>query len=360
MFAAPQKVGGTVQVRRLRAVVALAAACLVTTGIVAFAIPDTSDRCSLSSTLVPTCGAIWGVVTDPHTEQQLLRVERAVHTRFQMVYRFHDLDDIVPTPDERRLVKHGRLLHIDIHTKLHKTSRIVSWPEVTDGAFDSTLANQARGIASLKAPVYVTFEHEPERPDRANRGSHADFIAAWRHVYNLFERNGAHNAVWVWVVTGYPPFSRAAAASWPGNDYVDWISWEAYNTSGCAQSAVTPKKYTSFRNAVLPFYHWIHKHGAQYDINTNKPIMISEAGSVVYRDRPELTADWYLGIPQVLSEYSQIKAVTLWDRPGNGACDYRFNAFPTVRAAIAEAGFEVQYPSLDLLAKANSDRRQSG
>lgn len=306
---------------------------------------DRFDPCPRSALLVPRCGALWGVATDPNTRAAVEAAEHGANTRFDLVYRFHDLNDSFPTPDERALVKDHRVLHITIAPKMFSSPRVVTWAEIAAGAFDSHLTAQARGVAALHVPVFLTFDHESDRPDRAERGRPADFVAAWRHVHDLYEKAGAHDVVWVWVVTGYSPFFASAGQIWPGNAYVDWIGWEAYNGSGCAGGTITPKAYQSFGTVALRFFRWVHSAGPRYGIDANKPMMISEAGSVVYRDASAHTAQWYAGIPAVLAKYRQIKAVTLWDRPGNGACDYRFDNAPDVLAAIGRAGAKLHYSS---------------
>lgn len=334
--------------RRVIAVVAAVSAALFIVVAITLVVSggDRLDRCSRSPLLVPSCGVLWGVATDPNTQAAVDSVESATRTRFDMVYRFHDLNDRFPTADERTMVADGRVLHVTVTARIFGSARVITWREITDGLFDHDLGNQARGIAALGVPVFVTFDHEPDRTDRAVHGSPADFISAWRHVHDLYARNGARNAVWVWVVTGYPPFFEAAARTWPGNDYVDWIGWEAYNGSGCASGAITPLSYKSFATAALRFYRWVHAHGSRYGIDADKPMMISEAASVVYPTMPARTAQWYAGIPSTLARYRQIRAVTLWDRPGNGGCRYRFDDVPGVPAAIGSAGALVHYPLL--------------
>jgi hypothetical protein len=304
------------------------------------------DPCPRSSLLVPSCGALWGVATDPNTRDAVESVEDRAKARFDLVYRFHDLDDQFPTADERALVVDGRILHFTIAPKIFGSPLLIRWRTIVAGTFDRQLSAQASAIAALDVPVFVTFDHESDRPDRSDRGSPADFVAAWRHVHDLYVRAGADNAVWVWVVTGYPPFFVTAGRIWPGDRYVDWIGWEAYNGSGCTSGKITPAAYTSFGTAALRFFHWVHATGARYGIDAGKPMMISEAGSVVYRASPDRAAQWYAGIPPVLAQYRQIKAVTLWDRPGNGVCDYRFDDAPQVLAAIGRAGVQVHYSQL--------------
>jgi hypothetical protein len=294
-------------------------------------------KCTVSKQSTPRCGVLWGIATEPNTTPKLHAVERSLGMRFDVVYRFHDLDDEVPTAEESGLVASGRILHIAIDSRIFQPpARTVPWRKVAAGAYDRQLTANARRIAMLGRRVFVTFGHEPDKPTDLP-ASPAGFVAAWRHVHDLFVRAGARNVVWVWVVTGYPPFFRVAGALWPGNRYVDWISWEAYNRSGCTR-AIDRSQFRTFAQAALPFLHWLKDTGVRFGIDIKKPMMISEAATVVYPGDPELTASWYRDIPLVLDRNPEIKAVALWDRPGLGACQFQFDGTAQVMDAVRDAG----------------------
>jgi hypothetical protein len=289
--------------------------------------------CGNSRILEPRCGVLWGVATQTPSIDALGLVESAVGRRFDMVYRFHELDDVVPTEDERKIAASGRRLHISFDTGASG-----AWRDVAEGRRDADLRRAARGIASLGVPVFVTFDHEANNPAKVTLGSPDEFVAAWRHVHDVFADAGADNVVWVWVMMGAIETLPAVGLFWPGNDYVDWISWDTYNQSGCLAGAVVPSSYESFRKGVGPFYRWVHLHGHEVGMDADKPMMISETGSVVYPNNSALTAQWYAQMPAVLERFPQIKAVGLWDHSGNELCDYRFEDDPFAVAAIAQAG----------------------
>ena len=300
-----------------------------------------NDPCPLSAKLVPACGALWGAATQPPTADGLATLSQAVGRRFDFTYRFHEITDQIPMPAESELVKSGTILHISIDAQDgNDPSNQITWGQVADGRFDSYLKADAMGIAALKTPVFVTFEHEANNPAKDKLGSAADFAAAWRHVHDVFVQAGATNAVWVWVMMGDPAYLQRAGEMWPGNDDVDWISWDVYNQSGCRGGGVSIDKYTSFADDMLPFYSWIKTDGPKFNIDSSKPLMISEAGSVLYPSHPAKTAGWYAEIPQTLQGYPQIKAVGLWDRDGAPGCTYRFGNQPAVLKGVASAGLD--------------------
>jgi hypothetical protein len=61
--------------------------------------------------------------------------------------------------------------------------------------------------------MVIGFGHDMNNPGRSWAHSHVrptTFIAAWRHIVNLFRRQGADNVSWLWTVgagradTSYP------------------------------------------------------------------------------------------------------------------------------------------------------------
>ncbi|WP_295699224.1 hypothetical protein [Lapillicoccus sp.] len=296
--------------------------------------------CRLSDKAVPTCGVLWGIATRPPTVQGVETVEAAVGRPFDFVYRYHDLKAVIPDAAERAQVAAGKLLHIAIASRdFSATDRTSNgWAAVARGDFDKTLKAQASGLASLKSPFFITFEQEANQKQKVGAlGTAADFIAAWRHLHQIYVAAGATNAVWVWVMTGAADNLDAAATLWPGNDVVDWISWNVYNQSGCAGNAINPGKLVSFEDKMKIFYDFVHQRGPSIGMDVTKPMMISETGSAKYATQPDLTGQWYSAIPGALERYPQIRAVGLWDSV-DGTCDYEFSTLPQAAAAVGGAG----------------------
>lgn len=293
--------------------------------------------CVVSDQLVPSCGVLWGVSASPAVLSTVEAIEKQVGRSFDLVYRYHDLHDTIPDAEEVAAVEQGRALHLAIAARLYdKPDLTVTYADIADGDYDPSLMKQAQGIASLKVPVFLTFEQEAnQRRKLGARGSADDFKDAWRHLHALYEEAGVTNVVWTWVMTGAEENLERAGTMWPGNDQVDWISWNVYNGSGCNSGTVKPTKYQTFEEALTPFYDWVHSAGPGLGIDPSKPMMISEAGSVLYSNDLAKTADWYRQIPKVLPKYPQIQAITLWASSTSTACDYRFQSHPEVADAVS-------------------------
>lgn len=312
------------------------------------------DSCTVSDRLVPSCGVIWGISTQPATLQGVAAVESLVGRNFDMIYRYHDIAQTIPDEVEQQAVAEGRILHLSIAAREYADKKlVVTYKDIAAGKYDKSISAQGRGIASLKVPVFVTFEQEANQHRKLDvRGDATQFKAAWRHIREVQIAAGATNAVWTWVMTGAPENLDRAGSLWPGNDAVDWISWNVYNASGCNSGQVKPEKYKTFADALAPFYDWVHSKGPGLGIDPNKPMMISESGSVMYNGDLAKTADWYSQVPQVLQKYPQIKAFTLWASRTSPACNYEFQKQPSVAAAVAKSA--KMAPFTDRLALAKS------
>ncbi len=107
---------------------------------------------------------------------------------------------------------------------------------VASGAQDAYLRAQADAVKQFDRPVFVRPDWEmnsdwypewnaPQVPPSA-------YIAAWRHVYEVFQAEGAVNAAFVWCVNTWPgPNATDVSAWYPGDSYVDWVGVDGYPQS---------------------------------------------------------------------------------------------------------------------------------
>jgi hypothetical protein len=99
---------------------------------------------------------------------------------------------------------------------------------IIDGKFDAYITAWARTLAAWKRPVYLRFAQESDGDwfpwaDYANGNRPGQFVAAWRHVYDIFQGAGAVNVKWVWS----PAFGSAEV--FPGAAYVDVMATTCQN-----------------------------------------------------------------------------------------------------------------------------------
>jgi beta-mannanase len=97
------------------------------------------------------------------------------------------------------------------------------------------------------------------------------FVAAWRHIHDVFAAVGVNNAAWVWAPNADSHPGGIDTTSWnswrnyyPGDTYVDWVGIDGYNWG-------TQYTWQTFGQIFSPVYA---------DYVGRKPIMIAESGSV--------------------------------------------------------------------------------
>lgn len=106
----------------------------------------------------------------------------------------------------------------------------VKLASVTAGKYDAWLRSYARSVEAFGQPVILSFAHEMNGTWYSWGAGHVTpsvFIAAWRHVVQVFRSEGATNVTWLWTVSS----TNAASAVrqwWPGAGYVNWVGVDGY------------------------------------------------------------------------------------------------------------------------------------
>jgi hypothetical protein len=103
---------------------------------------------------------------------------------------------------------------------------------IANGASDAYVRGVARSVAAFHDPVAISFGHEMNGnwyPWGTAQASAAEFVAAWRHIHDLFAAAGSDNVIWVWnpnIVNPMPDVKLAPY--WPGSAYVNWVGVTGY------------------------------------------------------------------------------------------------------------------------------------
>ena len=126
-------------------------------------------------------------------------------------------------------VQHGALTLIQMDPTNVPLSTIVS------GRYDPYLRAFATAVKLFGAKIVLSFGHEMNGDWYSWGNQHTSpevFVAAWRHIVNVFRSVGADNVKWLWtvnVIDEDPPVHIPSPARWwPGNSYVDWVGIDGY------------------------------------------------------------------------------------------------------------------------------------
>lgn len=199
---------------------------------------------------------------------------------------------------------------------------------ITAGKHDAYIREWAREAAAWGRPMYLRFAHEmngdwyPWCPG-ANGNSEPEYVAAWRHVRDMFRREGATNIRWVWSPNVVYPGSTPIEELYPGDKYVDWMGLDGYNWG-------TTRPWSSWNTLAEVF-------GPSYDTLasiTSKPIMIAETASAEMGGEK---ATWIKNgmLEDVPSRLPRVRAV-IWFQEGKEA-DWRVDSSAGSLAAYREA-----------------------
>jgi beta-mannanase len=135
-----------------------------------------------------------------------------------------------------------------------------------------------------------------------NANTAREYVAAWRHVHNIFTRVGATNATWVWCPNnGNAKGSIANLASfYPGNAYVNWTCTDVYS-----YGKHSGRSAGSWNALAGPTYQAISR------LAPHKPMMVGEFNAAsAGGSQPSWLSSVLAEIPNA---YPKIHAVILFD-----------------------------------------------
>ncbi len=213
--------------------------------------------------LVPPTGALLGAHLAPGGSEIATRsavegLESTIGRTLDLDSHYYAWNEAFPSWKEPWDLSRGR-------------TPLVTWAgqdpvSVLSGGQDDWIRARARALATLGKPVFVRWFPDMDLAD-ASPLAPVLFVAAWRHLHDLFSAEGASNAVWVFCPSAEGFDSGTAPAYYPGDDFVDWVCADGFNWAPGQQSA----PWRSFQQIFASFHAW----GA----GTGKPMMIAETGA---------------------------------------------------------------------------------
>lgn len=161
------------------------------------------------------------------------------------------------------------------------------------GQYDSTIIAMANSMKALNGPVLLRFNWEMEGPpgNRQYIGPASEFKAAWQHIYNLFQQQGATNVAFVWAPRAAAWKKGIAYDFYPGDEYVDWIG----------ASAVPTSTWPGFAATYTPFYN------SSSTLHPDKPLLIWGGVREDPQD-PNYKATWMRNAESQLQQWPRVKA----------------------------------------------------
>jgi beta-mannanase len=175
----------------------------------------------------------------------------------------------------------------------------VDFDDIVAGRYDALLARRADAARRLGRPFLLDFAAEMNEEEGWGGHDPARYVAAWRHIHDVFRDRGADNVAWVWAPNNTDsPDAPSATAYYPGDAYVDWTGIDGYNW-GTSRPGFA---WQSFGQVFGPMYAQLAK--------LRKPIIIGETAS---DETGGSKARWIAALPNVLRRYPRIKALVWFD-----------------------------------------------
>lgn len=161
---------------------------------------------------------------------------------------------------------------------------IVSLANIAAGKYDAYLRSYADQVATYGGQVIIGFGHEMNGSWYSWGYTHlspAVFVAAWRHIVDVFRQQGADNVTWLWTVNIIDPQKGIPNPSdwFPGSSYVTWIGIDGYYL----------KPSWKFAPLFGPTIKAVHAL-------TLDPILIAETGATPAVGQPAKIADLFAGL----------------------------------------------------------------
>jgi hypothetical protein len=267
--------------------------------------------------LVPAAGAYFGAWRGPgpnrpdDAQQRLVQGEQMIGRKFAIDHRYYDWGFPLPSSYETWTAKQGRIPMVNLCACDFQSGSVVRWSDIANGSQDAYLTSMAQGFAFFNRPTYFIFDGEPEsKLDSATsdgaRGSPADYVAAFRHIVDVFRSHGADNVAFVFDTTGYAFEEESgqtadAKALYPGDRYVDWIAADPYNFF--KQGA-----WRSLSFETRAWYRWARAE------HPSKPLALAEWGSKEDPQDAQRKGEWlHEALRDLQRDYRQIKAVVYFD-----------------------------------------------
>jgi len=267
--------------RLLRVLAAVVAAGAIALGVVVY--NKSSDHTGpLPVDLPPSSSSYLGVYTRgaPDTYTGVTAFTRATGTKPDIIMYYSGWFVPFPTRFANTAASNGAVPLVQMDPDNISVTGIAS------GRYDAYLSSYAEAVHAYGHPVILSFGHEMNGSWYSWGYQHTSprvFVAAWRHIVELFRALGAHNVTWLWTVNiindAHGGSIPRPTQWWPGSSYVTWVGIDGYYLKQSWKFAPL------FGPTITAVRHL-----------TDDPILIAETGAVPASGQPGKITDLFTGI----------------------------------------------------------------
>ena len=203
--------------------------------------------------------------------------------------------------------------------------------DVIAGTYDSYIRKFAEAARNWGHSFFLRYDWEMNGNwfpwgEGINGNNPGEYVAAWRHVHDIFTSVGATNATWVWCP--YAEVDRhfaELAPLYPGDEYVDWTCMDGFNWGA---NPTNPHSWKSFRQIFAPTYRKLVKQ-----IAPSKPVILAEMAST---GRGHAKAKWIRDMfKELRTNFRRIRGMIWFDQVDRGV-DWPLETSPAAARAFAK------------------------
>ena len=279
---------------------------------------------------VPECGAFWGAYVNAEIRtgrnnaaarlEALRMVEAELARTFDIDHHFYRWDNFLSDFSTENHVEPSiaeRRTQFLSWKPVYEDGTNIAWSSIAAGDHDELVRDKAGRVAALDQPVLLVFGHEANgrigefEPLATVNGGHVDskagsaedFVAAWRHIHDLFAEEEVTNVSWAWIMTRAPFEGDADQADllYPGDDYVDWIGLDPYNFFHNQQN------WREMEDLMSGFTAWVDSR------EIDKPWILGEWGTVEDPNQQGRKAEWLHNTADYFESEYRLKAIVHFD-----------------------------------------------
>jgi hypothetical protein len=201
---------------------------------------------------------------------------------------------------------------------------------LANGSHDAYIREFAEVARDWGRPFFLRFDAEMNGfwfpwGESVNGNKPGDFVAAWRHVHDIFTEVEATNATWVWCPN--VDFTRLLVplkGLYPGDEYVDWTCLDGFNWGETRNSA----GWQTFDEVFRATYKRVLR------IAPSKPMVIGEVASDERGgSKPNWIKQTFRTIPK---RYKKVRAV-LWFNENDQGMRWPIESSKASKNAFAKA-----------------------
>ncbi len=291
-------------------------------------------RASLPATPASYLGVYEGSALTTTQYSQVVKFGTAIGREPNLDLYYSSWDEGFSIPFAQTALKHGGTLVID----MDPTS--TSCASIAAGYDDTFLEEYAESVKAFGHPVVISFGHEMNGNWYSwgwTQTPPAQFVQAWRHVVDVFRKEGADNVTWLWTVNSIAGNTGPIADYWPGANYVTWVGMDNYYfLNGDTFSGVFGATITAVRQI------------------TNKPILIAETAIGQVAGQAANIPALFAGV-----KASGLLGFVWFDQAQNDGLyhqDWRLEGHPDAIAAFRTAAATYLQPPPEIVAPASPSK----